>query len=89
MLALSRLPLINQSVFGPAVNILALKRHNMKNFPSMLAAIGAWLCATGFFGFGIMAFLIGSLYSVIVEEHTGFYTLAFLGANIVGLYNAI
>jgi hypothetical protein len=61
----------------------------MKNFPSMLAVLGAWLCATGFFGFGIMAFLISSVYSVIVDEDTGFYTFAFLGANIVALFRVI
>jgi hypothetical protein len=61
----------------------------MKNFPSMLAVIGAWLCATGFYTVGIIAFLIGSLYSIIIDEDTSVYTLAFLGANIVAFYRVI
>lgn len=61
----------------------------MKNFPSLLAVIGAWLCATGFFLPGIIAFLLSSAVAVFVQEDTGFYILAFFAANIVAFARLI
>ena len=61
----------------------------MKQFPSLLAVIGAWLCATGFILPGIIAFLASSAWAVFVEEDTGFFTLAFFAANIVAFSRLI
>lgn len=55
----------------------------MKNFPSLLAVIGAWLCVAGFVPFGIAAFIASSVYAIIVEEDTSIYTLLFFSANLV------
>lgn len=55
----------------------------MKKFPSLLAVIGAWLCAFGLVSFGLAAFLFSSLWAIVVEEDTSIYTLAFLLANLV------
>ena len=58
----------------------------MKNFPSLLAVIGAWLCAFGFIHLGIVAFLASSLYAIIAQEDTSIFTLAFLAANSVAFF---
>jgi hypothetical protein len=58
----------------------------MRNFPNMLAVIGAWLCATGLYLPGIVTFMISSIWSIIVDEDTSLYTLAFFGANIVAFF---
>lgn len=65
----------------------------MKNFPSLLAVIGAWLCAFGFVLPGIIAFLFSSAYAILVQEQedTSVFTLAFFAANLfafVRLLNA-
>ncbi len=61
----------------------------MKNFPSLSAVIGAWLCATGFVLPGIVAFLIGSIVAIYInEDHSGF-TLAFFAANIFSFFRLI
>lgn len=56
----------------------------MKNFPSLLAVIGAWLCASGFILPGIVAFLFSSLWAIFVDGESSFYTALFFGANIFG-----
>lgn len=54
----------------------------MKNFPSLLAVVGAWLCAFGLVLPGIVAFLLSSLWAIFVQKDTGFFTLAFFAANV-------
>lgn len=56
----------------------------MKNFPSFLAVIGAWLCALGFVYIGLVVFILGSLWAIFIDDDIDFYTLAFLAANVYG-----
>lgn len=61
----------------------------MNNFPSLLAVIGAWLCAVGLILPGIVAFLASSIVAIYInEDHSGF-TLAFFAANIVAFFRLI
>lgn len=55
----------------------------MKHFPSLLAVLGAWLCAMGFSLPGIIAFLASSAWAVFVDKDISGYTLAFFAANSV------
>lgn len=55
----------------------------MKQFPSLLAVVGAWLCAMGLVLPGIVAFLFSSLWAIFVHKDTGVYTYLFLAANVV------
>jgi hypothetical protein len=61
----------------------------MKNFPSFLAVCGAWLCATGFVLPGIVCFLASSFWSIFHNRDYGFYSLAFLAANMVAFFRLI
>jgi len=61
----------------------------MKQFPSFLAVVGAWLCAMGFVLPGIIAFLASSAWAIFVEEDIGIYTLAFFAANCVAFWRLI
>jgi hypothetical protein len=63
--------------------------RKMKNFPSLLAVIGAWLCATGFVLFGIIAFLCSSLVAIYINEDHSIFTFAFFAANIVAFFRLI
>lgn len=61
----------------------------MKNFPSLLAVIGAWLCATGLILPGIVAFLCSSIVAIYInEDHSGL-TLAFFAANIFSFFRLV
>lgn len=61
----------------------------MKNFPSLLAVIGAWLCAVGFVLPGIIAFLCSSIVAIYInEDHSGL-TLAFFAANIFSFFRLV
>jgi hypothetical protein len=61
----------------------------MKNFPSALAVIGAWLCACGFILPGIVAFLASSLWSMYVHEDFSVFTLLFFAANVFAFFKII
>lgn len=61
----------------------------MKNFPSLLAVIGAWLCAFGFILPGLIAFIFASVYAIVVQEDINFYTLAFFAANLFAFFGKI
>jgi hypothetical protein len=61
----------------------------MKNFPGLLAVIGAWLCATGFTLPGIVFFLISSFWAIFKKGDFSFYTLAFLAANLVAFFKLV
>jgi hypothetical protein len=58
----------------------------MKNFPSLLAVVGAWLCATGFILPGIIGFIIGSLYAIFIIKDTGWFTILFFSANVFAFF---
>ena len=61
----------------------------MKNFPSLMAVIGAWLCAFGFVQFGIVAFLFSSIWAIIVQEDTSVFTMLFFAANIFAFWRIL
>ena len=61
----------------------------MKNFPSLLAVIGAWLCAFGLILPGIAAFLMSSFVAVFVQNNTDKYTILFFAANIVAFFRLV
>lgn len=61
----------------------------MKDFPSALAVIGAWLCACGFVLPGIIVFLAASLWAIYVHEDTSLFTLLFLAANIFAFFRMV
>lgn len=61
----------------------------MKNFPSLMAVVGAWFCAFGFVQLGIVAFLISSIWAIIVQEDTSVFTMLFLSANIVAFWRIL
>ena len=63
--------------------------RKMKNFPNLLAVIGAWLCATGFVLFGIVAFLASSIVAIYINEDHSSFTFAFFAANIVAFFRLI
>jgi len=61
----------------------------MNNFPSLLAVIGAWLCATGLIPPGIVAFLASSIVAIYINEDHSIFTFAFFAANIVAFFRLI
>ncbi len=61
----------------------------MNNFPSLLAVIGAWLCAVGLILPGIVAFLASSIVAIYINEDHSWYALAFFAANIVAFFRLI
>jgi hypothetical protein len=61
----------------------------MKNFPSLLAVIGAWLCAAGFVLAGVLAFILSSMVSILVQGATDRYTVLFFAANVVAFFRLV
>ncbi len=61
----------------------------MNNFPSLLAVIGAWLCAVGLILPGIVAFLASYIVAIYINEDHSIFTFAFLAANIVAFIRLI
>jgi hypothetical protein len=61
----------------------------MKNFPSALAVLGAWLCATGFVLWGVVAFLLSSMVAIFVQSQLDKYTLLFFAANIFAFFRLV
>ncbi len=61
----------------------------MNNFPSLLAVIGAWLCAVGLILPGIVAFLASSIVAIYINEDRSIFTFAFFAANIVAFIRLI
>ena len=58
----------------------------MKNFPSFLAVIGAWLCATGFILPGVCVFMLSGLYAIFILEDVSWLTIAFFSANCFAFF---
>jgi hypothetical protein len=61
----------------------------MKNFPSVLAVVGAWLCSLGFVLPGILAFMLSSIWAIFVLDDVNVWSVAFFTANIVAFLRMI